>query len=675
MHINIQSITNKVNLVELLLQKYSPSIMCVSEHWLSEGKIACFYINSYKKISSFCRVHSSHGGTAIFVHNAIASYCKEDSILNSYSLELHMECSVISYKQTNCIINIYRSPSGDFHTFASQFSQLMSQVCRYYNFIILCGDLNIHNDTTSKEFKVLNDILSSLNLKSLVNTPTRVTDTSCSIIDYVITSNSEYTKVDNFDPGLSDHFCQLVHLSVPVCDPRHDDSQREKFLRRINASTMNEFNYLISKYELPSEGTMDIETLFEHFFEHVYWAFDVACPKVRSKNINYNKKIVFPPELIKELDSLKDLSWLSKHIDEPSLKEKYRHKKKVVATAVKDEKIKQNQTAIDNSTNKSKSTWNIVNRINTKQEAEKHTIVISDGTNKIENEKHVAELFANHFTTIVDSTLNAHFSSNLSRTCSLPEFHNKSYFFYPIDAPEVSALIGSLPNKKSTDDTTALITGDNEGEVKHKTEIVIKDFHSWCNMNKLMLNIQKTRIIHFNSRTKKRNLFNINLNSQTISEESSAIFLGTKLDSHLAWEPEIEAISKKLNKAFFVINTLKNNIAQKSLMTVYYAFVYSAIAYNIVVWGQSTEVSRIFIHQKRILRLIYNLNYNDSCREVFRKNKIFTVTAIYLFKLLSHIKRNREKYINNGFNHHYSTRCRDEICLEKFNHSFFFEVP
>lgn len=84
----------------------------------------------------------------------------------------------------------------------------------------------------------------------------------------------------------------------------------------------------------------------------------------------------------------------------------------------------------------------------------------------------------------------------------------------------------------------------------------------------------------------------------------------------------------------------------KTLKIVYYAQVYSLINQNIVVWGQSPDLNRIFIIQKRILRLMFNIGNRDSCREIFKLHKILTVSSIYLYKLLSLTFRNLENLKN-----------------------------
>ena len=48
-----------------------------------------------------------------------------------------------------------------------------------------------------------------------------------------------------------------------------------------------------------------------------------------------------------------------------------------------------------------------------------------------------------------------------------------------------------------------------------------------------------------------------------------------------------------------------------------------SLQYSLV--EQSKNVSRVFVLQKRILRLIFNMPQQSSCREYFKAHKIFTI--------------------------------------------------
>ena len=67
------------------------------------------------------------------------------------------------------------------------------------------GDLN-RMDTNNREGKLLIDLEESLNLSCLINSPTRITNVSSTLIDVMLTNRPDYfVKSGTFEPEISDH--------------------------------------------------------------------------------------------------------------------------------------------------------------------------------------------------------------------------------------------------------------------------------------------------------------------------------------------------------------------------------------------------------------------------------------------------------------------------------------
>ena len=113
-------------------------------------------------------------------------------------------------------------------------------------------------------------------------------------------------------------------------------------------------------------------------------------------------------------------------------------------------------------------------------------------------------------------------------------------------------------------------------------------------------------------------------------------FLGMIVNEHLNWNECIDSVCSKLNKQYYALLNLKTTLHEEGLLTAYYALVYSAISYNIVVSDLAVESNRIFLAQKRIIRRVSNLGYRESCRQTFEEKKILTFTSIY-FGVIPHI--------------------------------------
>ena len=176
--------------------------------------------------------------------------------------------------------------------------------------------------------------------------------------------------------------------------------------------------------------------------------------------------------------------------------------------------------------------------------------------------------------------------------------------------------------------------------------------------------------------TKRTVFINFNFRRALTSSDNmvftnSTKFLGTYIDSRLTWELHIDHVCKLLNKAYFAILQLKDTIAQTGLLSVYYALAYSHLSLNILTWGCSSHLQRVFVSQKRLLRLIFNLNNRESCKELFKKHNIFTVPSIYIYKCLVFARTNLYTFSTSAENHFYNTRHKDLLSIPVHKTSHF----
>lgn len=69
---------------------------------------------------------------------------------------------------------------------------------------------------------------------------------------------------------------------------------------------------------------------------------------------------------------------------------------------------------------------------------------------------------------------------------------------------------------------------------------------------------------------------------------------------------------------------------------VFNAFIQSFLAYGIVVWGheemQKSLINKLFKVQKRAIRTLYGIkDQTSSCRGLFKKSGLLTLTCLYLY--------------------------------------------
>ena len=224
------------------------------------------------------------------------------------------------------------------------------------------------------------------------------------------------------------------------------------------------------------------------------------------------------------------------------------------------------------------------------------------------------------------------------------------------------------------DDTTICITAPSPEELQSKVNYTLHQFYTWCANNKLIINATKTKYVMFHKRREDPHIV-VKLNNTTIDKVHSVKFLGLHLDEQLTWSNHIEHVAKKLNSAYFAIRNLRSVMDTKYLLNIYFALAYSHMKYLIIYWGTSCEFQRIFIHQKKIIRLIFSLNPLQSCRQTFIQNKIFSLPCILIYEAALFVKLNKAHFPLHNSVHDHDTRGCSKIYINKFNLSCYKKGP
>jgi hypothetical protein len=123
----------------------------------------------------------------------------------------------------------------------------------------------------------------------------------------------------------------------------------------------------------------------------------------------------------------------------------------------------------------------------------------------------------------------------------------------------------------------------------------------------------------------------------------------------------------KLNKAAYVIRSLKPLLSLQSIRMVYFMTVHSIIAYGIIFWGISTHSKIIFKIQKRIIRTIMNVGNNDSCRNLFKKLHILPLQTQYIFSTLMFVAKNKDLFKTISKVHSFNIRSQYDLHIPTAN--------
>ena len=250
--LNCQSISSKFDDILILVEKVyqrnqNIDILCIQESWLGEhSHYSQYNIDGYDMYyqSSVC---SSHTGLIIYVRSEYQ--VKQLNIRNSSVLweSLFLEVTLTDGKKI-IIGDIYRAPKEEVNiitTFIVELSHILTLLNRMKLPVYLCGDYNInllkmHEKNSYEEFfetMLVHSYLPNITL------PTRLTDTSNTLIDNVFANSAKFEAVSGIlINNISDH--QAIFTIITIT--------RERVIIHTNISSNNQTTYTVKKL---SSGT------------------------------------------------------------------------------------------------------------------------------------------------------------------------------------------------------------------------------------------------------------------------------------------------------------------------------------------------------------------------------------------------------------------------------------
>jgi len=173
----------------------------------------------------------------------------------------------------------------------------------------------------------------------------------------------------------------------------------------------------------------------------------------------------------------------------------------------------------------------------------------------------------------------------------------------------------------------------------------------WFDENQLVINQDKTDSIVFS------------LASNGI-EHKSVKLLGMHLDSKLTWNHHTDKLCSRLARVTYLLRKLKACTNINLLMNAYFAFFHSHLLYGVTLWGNSSSAKKVFIWQKKAVRILKGANVCDPCREIFIEFNIMTLPSVFIYYSLLYVKENLQMYQLRKNTHKHDTRNKNLIDID-----------
>ena len=207
---NAQSMNNKFQKIRDITQTLKPMVLAIQETW-GENVSIDYSIRGYSKPDIVARNGNMNagGGVGIWVTEGT-----DFEVIKSPFIEKLIETQTILLPDLQlCIVNVYR-PFGDKEMFITKLSAHVEHLLQEEKDIdvMIVGDISIDLLSDSTYSEKLIGITIQMGFLQQVTLPTRVTDTTASLIDHVYTRTRSKRSLitDVILSDIADHYLTLT---------------------------------------------------------------------------------------------------------------------------------------------------------------------------------------------------------------------------------------------------------------------------------------------------------------------------------------------------------------------------------------------------------------------------------------------------------------------------------
>ncbi|KAK9718379.1 Endonuclease-reverse transcriptase [Popillia japonica] len=227
-HINARSILKNFNSLKDCVVVNDFDVVTVTETWLNDAVADdLVHINDYIVVREDRGGDRRGGGVCVFLKNQIAF--KKLEIITDASCE-QLWLSIKINKISIAVGVVYRPPYTNCNDFISNLEENLSNIYVKHTEIFCAGDMNINMlDCNGSNYRLLYGLLDATGLAQVIDEPTRMGRSSCSLLDVVITSAVGVGSGVVDVPGFSDHlliYCEWLPPTKTTSAPRAIRSYR-----------------------------------------------------------------------------------------------------------------------------------------------------------------------------------------------------------------------------------------------------------------------------------------------------------------------------------------------------------------------------------------------------------------------------------------------------------------
>ncbi len=201
--------------MKLLVKDRQIDVLCVSETWLLPN-IPNQFID-LPQYNVFRSDKGRGGGVCIFVRDHLSATLLPTHPINKPSGVEDVWITLQLRKLPSVIIGcLYRHPKASYESF-EYIQDILRSMCLHKKTFYLLGDLNDNYSCTNSKVR---NIVTTAKLSQIIETPTRVTTNSTTLLDVIITNTPNTVIASEVTPcPIADH--DLISATINLHKPKH----------------------------------------------------------------------------------------------------------------------------------------------------------------------------------------------------------------------------------------------------------------------------------------------------------------------------------------------------------------------------------------------------------------------------------------------------------------------
>ena len=515
---NARSLMSTHRQYEILLKHLTDNdnltfdILTFTETWLDQNLENSIHFDDYSSVYKHKKPDKRGGGISIHVKNNISYKVRPDLCFTPDTCHMY-DCLFIellpdsAQRTVPLVIGVlYRSPSfNSINDFNISLFSLIDKIKKENKMMVLVGDLNINllnYDIHRPTLELLDNIISH-GLIPKITLPTRITQSSATLIDHIFSNIiSHETLAGTLKTDISDHFANFI------CLQRYQYiDKRPKFITYRNLSTDNitKFNNALSNIDWNAVTQQnDPNNAYDQFMEIYNTQKDLHFP-LKTKRFNKLKHKISPWITKGILVSLKTKTKLYNKMiklkNEASkilAKENYHIYERTYKKVVKLAKSLHWQNKFEQSKHDIKLTWtNINTMLNRKNNKSSFPDYFTHNNTTFHTPDIIAEEFNNFYVNIGPDLANKIPVHNKNALDFMPHYDIPNTFFLsPTTPQEVISILGRMKPKCSTglDDISPKL-------LKHTAPSIAKPLSHIINLSfqygSVPTNMKKAKVLPF----------------------------------------------------------------------------------------------------------------------------------------------------------------------------------